>query len=359
MPDRAAVTRLPAFLTAVGLTTVGLATALLAGCSSPSKPSTPPSSSPRQEREIDAGLRASEDSVARPSATAPVTRDTRPAALIAGVPVSDAEIRAYANEIAGSVALEEIALDRIVRQRFQGMGLTLVPTDIEQERRFVVDSMAREAETSTDSAAEMLERIRRQRGLGPKRFSALLERNAMMRKLVAPTITVTEDQVEQAVSVRYGERRIARIIVRNTQQEASASLLKLQGLTGAALTAAFTDEASRNSVDASAARGGLLEPISVVDPAYPSIIRSSLGSLNAGQLSTLLALDKGFAIVLLESISPASTPPAGARDQAREQVTRRAQRVAMDRLARDILLSAGVTPYEDSLRWSWDSRPNR
>jgi peptidyl-prolyl cis-trans isomerase SurA len=340
---------LPARLPLVCTLPLALALAL-AGCAG----SAPQRSVPPREREIDSGLRKAEASVARPAEG--VNLAAKPAAIIAGEPVSDAEIRVYANEIAGGVVLEELALDRLVRQRCQSMGISISAPDVEQERRYVLESMARDAETSVDSASELLERLRRQRGLGPKRFNALLERNAMLRKLVAPTVSVSDEQVQQALAVRYGERRNARIILRNSQQEASASLERLRGLSGAALASAFSDEASRNSVDASAARGGKLEPISVSDPAYPSIVRTTLASLAEGQLSTLVAMDRGFAILLLEGIVPAATPPSNARELAREEVTRRAQRVAMDRLARDILLAGGVTAYDDSLRWSWENR---
>lgn len=281
---------------------------------------------------------------------------TRPAAMVAGTPVSDAEVKAYANELAGGVVLEEIALDRLVKQRCQALGVTVTQAETDAERQMVLESMARGGETSADNALAILDRVQKQRGLGPRRFNALLERNALMRKLVAPSVTVGEDQVDQAMTVRYGERRNARIIVRNSQQEASQSLSRLQGQAGAALSAAFADEAARNSVDQSAARGGILEPISVADPAYPAIVRQTLANLSVGQLSTIVALDRGFAVVLLESVTPATSPPADGRVKAREEVTRRAQRVAMDRLARDLLTAAGVTVFDESLRWSWENR---
>lgn len=310
---------------------------------------------PSPEREVDAGLRASEASVAR-ATSAPIDNTGRPAAVIAGAPVSDADIRVYANELAGGVVLEEIALDRLLRQRMAGLGLSVNASDVDAEKRMLLESIARDAETSPDLTRTLLERLQRQRGLGPKRFAGLLERNAMLRRIVEPSVTVTDDQVEQAMRVRYGERRIARIIVRNSQQEAAASLTSMQGLAGVGLSTAFTDEASRNSVDPSSARGGMLEPISVSDPAYPGIVRTTLAALTPGQMSTIIALDRGFAIVLLESIVPAASPPSNARELSRTEVTRRAQRVAMDRLARDLLQAAGVTPMEDSLRWSWENR---
>jgi parvulin-like peptidyl-prolyl isomerase len=101
------------------------------------------------------------------------------------------------------------------------------------------------------------------------------------------------------------------------------------------------------------------EPISTADSSYPQSIRASLAQLQPGTLSPIIALDSGYAILLLEAIIPADQPPADAREKARSEVTLRAQRVAMERLSRELLNASNVTAFDESLRWSWETRPNR
>src|SRR5262249_2932600 len=149
------------------------------------------------------GVEAAERAVgaARPEQPAardqPVARD-QPAAIVNGQPVSWDELRPVLDEAAGGQALQEAALDRLLPQELKSRGLSITEQDVAAERRLLLESIVRDAKASPDDAERLMETVRRTRGLGELRFRRLLERNAQMRKIVAPTVAITEAEVGQA-----------------------------------------------------------------------------------------------------------------------------------------------------------------
>src|SRR5690606_3630103 len=94
----------------------------------------------------------------------------------------------------------------------------------------------------------------------------------------------------------------------------------------------FAELAMRHSIDASASRGGLLAPISTVDPAYPLAMLKAIDGLVAraeadgaradggdGEVSEVVAIDGGYALVQLVERLEGSVPadPVAARARMR------------------------------------------
>jgi parvulin-like peptidyl-prolyl isomerase len=175
-------------------------------------------------------------------------------------------------------------------------------------------------------------------------------------------VTVSDEEVRQAFDIRHGPRFRTRVIVAATDRAAAEIRTEL------AQAPANLDErsmffatiAARKSTDASAERGGMLEPISPADPVYPASLRSAVQAMNVGDLSPVLAVDKGYAIALLEEKLPAQEVAfAGAAEAIRAEVRVRRERLAMDVLARDLLHEANVSVTEPSLAWSWRASLSR
>ena len=324
---------------------VGAACAVLSACASQDQTRDGPN--PRDLR----GLEASERQV---SAGRQPTTVERPPLMVDGEPVSWDELRAALSEAAGAAAIEEIALSRIVEAEFVRRGLQLTEADLQRERESVERSLAGEGAES-DSAAEMLSRIRRSRGLGPARFDALLRRNAMLRQLVRPEVEITDEQVRTAHAVRHGPRCRARIIVVSSEREAAQARSRIENAPDRRV--AFIEEAIARSADPSAPRGGLLEPISPADPAYPISVRRSLETLRPGDLSGVVALEHGYAVLLLEERTEGDGTPIDAVREELERLLRiRQERVLMDRTASQLLETARITVFDPALEWSWRTR---
>ena len=316
------------------------------------------------------------------AAATPRQEPRRPLALVDGVPIAAAEAEGRLRELAGGVVLEELALEMLLEAelRTAGLGGTVGEAEVERERALLaatvregIEAMGTEEAEAADAGAVAIDQIRRARGLGPLRFAGLLRRNAMLRRLVEEEAgsSVTDEDVDLAMTIRYGPRARVRIIVTPTQREAARLKRELDEA-----PERFAELAMRHSVDASASRGGLLAPISPVDPAYPLAMLKAIEVLvtraegamegageegaNGGEegVSDVVAIDGGYALVQLVERLEGSVPtdPVAARARMREEVILVRERSLMEAKAARLLERAEVTVFDPSLHWAWEQR---
>jgi parvulin-like peptidyl-prolyl isomerase len=282
----------------------------------------------------------------RPDPKVPITAPSANApAFIDGTPTPWSELTPLLAEASGGTILLELTLDRRLQQRLAKAGLTLTPAAVEAERAELTRQMT--AASDPDTAARTLARIRSQRGLGDLRFEALIRRSAMLRALVAPAIEL------QTHAALFGPRVSIRIITVSTEQDASKLSEELRNLPPDKRELAFSEAALSRSTDESASSGGILPPFAEADPSMPSAVRRTVAGLSVGDVSRVIPLDSGFAVVLLRSRTAGD---GSTLDSRREAVTRaaraRQERLAMDKLARLIASEPGVTIPDAGLRWS-------
>jgi hypothetical protein len=268
------------------------------------------------------------------------------------------QIAPYLGEAFGGLVIEEILITRAAEAELARMGRSLSGADLERERAELADALdvggsGVDPETAIDS-------VRRARGLGPQRFELLVRRTAALRMLVRDEVSVAEEEIRLAHAVRYGPKRRVRLMMAATEREAAGALAELAGLDGASRRARFIQIAMDRSIDASGAAGGLIEPISVADPAYPISVRTTIGSLGAGEISPVIALNPNYAIVLVEEvIADQGVAIETVRQSLASDLRRRQERLLMERKAGAILESSSVTIIDPSLQWSWRSRESR
>lgn len=265
------------------------------------------------------------------------------------------ELRPFLAEAAGGVVVEEMILDSQVRAELGRRGLEVSEAEIVAEHELLAAGLRRGTSAGEEEASRLMTRLQQARGLGPTRFRALLERNAMLRRLVRDGIEIDRAAVERDLKVRYGERVKCRIIVVPSESDAARVMARLGGPEDT-LAERFAGEARLLSVDPSASRGGDVEPISSEDVSYAVAVRNAVKELGAGALSPIIVLDRGYAILLGEGKVESTTPPEGAREAAEAEMRVRQERVAMDRLGQRLLNSAPVTVFDPSLSWSWKTR---
>lgn len=329
-------------------TLLPLLSLLFVACTS-TPPSDPASGPPTRDTQ---GLSASEQSVGN-RAPAPGTSTTP--AYAADEPVSWAQLSPLLAEASGRAILEEIALDRIIARELSARNLTISPDDVAAERTRLADALADEGVLTPTAANDTIESLRRARGLGPLRYQALLTRNAALRRLVGPPPEPTPDDITAHLNARFGEKILARILVLPSEREAADVRAQL-AKDPAALTPTFARLATQRSIDASAPSGGLLRPFSLAEPTIPVSLRQVLAKLKDNELSPVVAIDGGYALALIESRTPATTPTDEDRARAATRVRAATQRRAMDSLAEELLKRAKVTPMDAGLSWSWEGR---
>ena len=281
-------------------------------------------------------------------------QSARPALLIDNSALSRDALWPVLAEIAGKQAIREAVLDHAVSVELDRAGITLTEADIDAERQRLADRLA--PESTDEQAEEIVRRVLAGRGLGPDRLGALLRRNAGMRSLIAEEAVPTVEMVELAYQVRFGEQLNTRMITVASPQSAQQVVQAIRSRSqDTGLLLAFIEAASKSSTDPSSTLGGDLGPISKDDPGLPVAIRRELSKLEPMQLSEIIAIDNGYALLLVESITPpAETTLEQVYDTLEQEVRVRQERLLMDQLGQGLLSEYAPSVLDASLRWSWE-----
>lgn len=276
---------------------------------------------------------------------APAPADVGIAAVCDKDSITWQELQPVLAERAGALALEEVLLDKRVRTAAQDRGIVVTDEMMKREE----DSLRAQLAPDGARADQLLDEVRARQGLGPRRWQALLWRNAALRAMVARDVEVRPEQVTAQVDAVYGPKRRARVIAVPDMRAAQKAIERLKA------GEAFGDVAAEVSTDASAARGGLIAPVSRLDPAYPASFREALWSISGvGEVSSPVLSSNGLVLVRFEGEEPASAqPPADARTAAERAVRFAQERARMEELARDLVRGAKPTIFDDGLADSW------
>lgn len=265
-------------------------------------------------------------------------------------------------EAAGGIVLEELALDAAIDEEVTRQGITVTDAMVKEEDRLLRRAIIADAQMTADQAERAVVDLRRREGLGPKRYADLMRRNAKLRALAlnaAPArLTVSDDEARAAAELATGPRARARIIVVESDRAAAnvREQINARIAAGEAPATAFANAAIVFSRDPSATRGGLMDGVSAADPIVPEGVRRTLRKLQENTVSDVLPLDNGAALLLVETRTLGGDPTAADIDAARQRVQLRKQRTVMDEIANRLLAQSRVTIYDESLRWSWESR---
>ncbi len=278
----------------------------------------------------------------------------KPPLIVQGHVVPWSRIMPGLSEAAGATVMREIVLSMMLDEELAQQGLVLKAGAVETERGYLVESMRRSFENQGVDAGELIERIRLQRGLGPVRFGRLLESNAKLRLLVQDQIIVKEQTINEAYQIRHGPRYECLLITTQSRQQAVDALKRISDMGNTQV--AFSAIAQAMSTDPSAANSGRIGIISPADTSITQAIRSILSTLQAGQISPVIAMDDRFALIfVVRQIPPTGVPMADVEDQIRQSLTHRLERLAMEQLADRLVAQARVTVFDRSLDWSWNS----
>lgn len=273
--------------------------------------------------------------------------DARPAAIVNGRMVNWADLRPTLNELAGADALQETILDRTVEAALQAGGVQIGPDDVAAERKLLLESL----NDDPDVAVRLLDELRSRQKLGKVRFDALMRRNAGLRALVRGQVRTSSEAVQDMYEMLHGPKRQPRLMTLANLETAQAAInLVKSGIP-------FGDVATEMSTDSSAARGGLLEPVSRVDPSYPQALRQTLWTLNPGEMSGPILLDDHYAVLMLvKRVAGDGISLEECRPSVERQVRVTQERLLMDQLARRMLQESSVKVFDDQLNEAWERR---
>ncbi len=271
-------------------------------------------------------------------------RDTAPVAFFDDRPVRRGDLDAALTEYGGGVVLREHLLDLRLAKLAASRGVAVDEAMIAEELARLQASL----DPDPDRAADLLAAVRMRQGLGDARFGALLRRNALLRALVAGEVRPDEAAISRIHDVRHGPRRRVRVVASGSLAESEAVLREL------ADGGEFTEIAFRRSTDPSRASGGLVPPVSRLDPSWPASFREAVFSLSIGEISAPVLVEDAWVVALCLDETPGDGTSIEAVRAELERLARLQQeRVLMDRLAREIDADLDPRVLDPSLRDAW------
>lgn len=275
---------------------------------------------------------------------APEQSRATPPALVMNQPVQWSELRPLLVEAGGGQVLAEVVIDRLLTQRLRSRGLKVSEAEIQRERTAMLQAI----DPDPNQGTVLLEKVRKRRGLGDTRFQLLLRRNAGLRKLVADQASVSDVMVQLDYQFKYGRKYEVRMIqVANLSDAQQVKATLANGLP-------FAEAAMKLSLHESAARGGLLPPLSTVDPTIPKAVRDLLPTLAVEQVSDPIAMPDGFALFMLVRKVPARDVALDTvRQQLHDELKRRLEKKLMERESRIMIEQADVTVLDPTLNKLW------
>ena len=225
-------------------------------------------------------------------------------AMVNGRPVSKADMVRVLMDMKGLDVLQQFILLEAVRGESQAKNIRVTKDDVEREFQDALERIARDAGVTGDAATpankmQALETMLGQKQISMAEYRIAIERNAHLRKLVAPTIEINEATMRAEWSRTHGQRRVVRsiIIPTNDERALAEALNQLRNGTD------FADVARMLSTDPdSRTRGGELEPFSFDEPNIPPALREQAFLMKPGEISNPLRCDMVYHILKLERI---------------------------------------------------------
>jgi parvulin-like peptidyl-prolyl isomerase len=255
-------------------------------------------------------------------------------------------LRPVLGELAGSVALREVLLDEQLAERARQRGIAPDEAALEKEEATLLEFL----DADPARARTLLAEVRARQGLGPVRWRSLLWRNAVLRALVAADVRVEEPQVVAAHDAAHGPKRRARVIA--VPDLRGAQRVQERLVAGESFEAVAAD----TSTDPSAARGGLVTPMSRLDPGVPAAVREALWALaKPGEVSPPVLIPTGYLLVRFDGEAAGDgVTLESVRARAERSVRLAQERARMDALAADLLRGARPTIFDESLADGWN-----
>jgi parvulin-like peptidyl-prolyl isomerase len=267
-----------------------------------------------------------------------------PIAIVNGKPIDrrrlvDMVFRSYAMPL-----FEQVVLLELAKQRAASEGVVVTEEDVQAEYRIALKQIGSPLPTTQEDtfepirAEQLLNEFLTSKNVPREQYMLSVERNAYLRKVVEKELVVPVEEVQRGFELYYGPRaQVRHIQVANAGEAAKVRKAMAEGMS-------FEDAAKNFSLNSTTGKnGGLLEPMAKGDPDLPSLLVETAFSLEPGQVSPVVLIDRWYHLLKLERFFPATEVDfVDVEHHVRERVR---DRMIMDRrnaLARDLLDQANI-----------------
>jgi len=290
-----------------------------------------------------------------PVASTPAEAATQPAAATEGAAAShpaDPDVMAYVNGRAiymnelndllvrsyGLSVAQQLIASELIDQEARKKNISVTEADVQTE----IDGMLGQVfagVSEEQQRKQLLEQMLTQRNISHKQWRLIMHRNALLRKIAAPTIApITDEELHKEFGSRYGRK----VEVRHIQV---ASLAEAQQIRKLAETEDFATLAKKHSKNPSARDGGLLPPIGEETPTVPPAIQQAAVALKkVAEISDPIQVGTTFHILKLERIiEPQDVDFADVKDELSAELRRRRIYSAQQQLLLQLIQEAKRT----------------
>lgn len=274
----------------------------------------------------------------------------QPSNLITAVKINDqrftlADLQTGLVEAAGGQILSEKILSLQLRKE---LGQTLITENQIQNER---DRFTQSLHVDPHLAEKLLKQLRQRQGLGDFRFNDFLFRQAALRHLVQPEVSVSQAAIVQAYDLKFGPTSVVQIITTDATSKAVAILNRArQGEDFGQLVQLFSQDTASKPVN------GILDPISPADASYPTAVHKAIARLTPGRISDVVALDNGFVILkMIRKNNGKTVTLADVKESLALKVRSDVEQMLMRQLAIGLMDEAKVTVMDRNLNQSWQA----
>ncbi|MFB3892300.1 MAG: peptidylprolyl isomerase [Phycisphaerae bacterium] len=250
--------------------------------------------------------------------------------------LTDVLVRDY-----GIFMAQQLIADELVRQSAADKGVTISEADVQAETDATMKRVFGQLPPAA-SREQMLDDLVGRMGLSKAMWEVVMHRQAMLRKLIAPTIEVSDDEVKDEFAITYDRRVVVRDFQTDTPTNADKALKQLEGIKDPkALEAKFIELVTTSSVGVTAGNGGLLPPIGAKSTNVALAVREAAMALKApGQLSGIVQSGTTYHILLATAIEDPKNVKledvkARLQETIREKKVAAQQKIALEKLIDD------------------------
>lgn len=272
-----------------------------------------------------------------------------PIAAVNGVGVDRRDFVRLLVQAHGLPLLQRIILRDAARQEAKRAGITVDRADIEAEYDVTIrESMGASAtgEWSTTQRDKFIDELVRMRGWSREELDIVMERQALLRRLVQPRIRITPEELRMAYNREHGEK----VEVRHIQLAAARQWPQIKaqldrGEDFGKLASSYSENR------ASRMNGGLLPPFTRGDPTVPAIFVKTAFELAPGQISSPISYEGALHVFKLERrIDPTGVPFEHGKAALEATLKRQMAAAEMDKLAAELLQKCELRIEDRALR---------
>ncbi len=286
------------------------------GMTRPAAPTTQPTTSPASAREVIATVQGE-----------PIYMDRLQAILV--------------DDYGLAVARNLIAL-KLVRQAAEAKGISITEKHVQQEHERTLASMFASA-NSLQQRERLLDQLMQQNRLSRNQWRLIMERNALLRKVVADSVTISDEEIDEEFGRRYGRKWIIRHIQVPTLADAQEVIKKAKapGMDFGAL-------ARQASTNPDRANGGLIGAVTAKSTKLPAaIVQAATAMQKPGEISDPIQVGNAFHVLHLDRIEePTDVDKTDVVDQIRTDIadnkSRLIQKQTLQRMIQDAQKSGQI-----------------